>query len=419
MPTGATLLAPGEPAPKSNADASAYGCYLASRPFSDDITFHSKYLHFPEEMVEAADGETEQLTYWSKVSSSEIPDAANIRYANCTIPSAESAEEIVYEHLLIVGEEEAAEKVVRDKTEGAASKACTSFTRANITCAGSRSNPYQNCWYAGFDTVVICNGGSTNDGGSNPFPDGGSGGSPSDEDRGGGESECTDRRDLNPEPGSGCEPMDPCESDDPPAHCDEDDEDDITPCSEVDFEDEVDGELIRALEEEGILEELWVKSKTDQRQRDREERGGWIVLKDGQYELVEFHEAYDGIEYKPFGVRNLRSGQQPSGTVAAIHTHPFEPDEVVTDEGAIRAYILDRGGDLDNFDIGAIASSGALVYDSEVSPRDLASAAGLQMRSYLFDGESIMAYGASVRENDDGEDELIKTYEKVYSRCGY
>ncbi|MES3631204.1 MAG: hypothetical protein PPP56_13655 [Longimonas sp.] len=229
MPTGSELLTPGEPAPKSNADASAYGCYLASRPFSDDVSFHSKYLHFPEEMVEAADGETERFAYGLEVSSPEITDPLSIRYANCTIPSAEGAEEMVYEQLLLIGEEVAAEEALHEET-GAASKSCTTFSRWYVAyCAGSISDPYQSCTL-GYETVTICDGGgSTNDDGSNPFPDGGSGGSPPDEDGGSDESECTDRRDLNPEPGSGCEPMDPCESDNPPEHCDDEEDDPCVP----------------------------------------------------------------------------------------------------------------------------------------------------------------------------------------------
>lgn len=418
MPTGSELLTPGEPAPKSNADASAYGCYLAARPFSDDVSFHSKYLHFPEEIVEAANGETKRFVYWSKASNPETTGPVNVRYANCTIPFAEGAEAVVHEQLLVVGEEEAAAKMLGENT-GATSKSCYSFTRAQITCYGTLSNPYKQCETVGFDTVVFCDGGSTNDDGSNPFPDGGSGGSPPDEDGGSDESECTDRRDLNPEPGSGCEPMDPCESDNPPEHCD-DEEDDITPCSEVEFEDEVDGELIRALEDKGILEDLWDKSNLDQAQRNREERGGWITLEDGEYELVEFHEAYSGIEYKPFGIRGLRSGQRPAGTVAVVHTHPFEPGEVISDEEAIRAYIEHLNAEPEDYDIESLSSNGSIVYNSEPSDNDLAGAAALQMRSYLYDGDNIVAFGASVEYGEGNEDdELILTYEEMYERCGY
>ena len=74
MPRGTSLPSPWEvplkngtiaafeETPRAKNDSSGvespYGCYLASRPYSDSTRFRSVYLYFPSEMVEAVDNET-------------------------------------------------------------------------------------------------------------------------------------------------------------------------------------------------------------------------------------------------------------------------------------------------------------------------------------------------------------------------
>lgn len=226
MPTGAKLLAPGEPAPKDNARASAYGCYLASRPYSDEVAFHSKYLHFPESVVEEAGTDTRRVEHRVQVGIDENNASEGVRYMHCVIPDSNQAADLAREQILDIGLEQATREVM-DESEASQSKS-TCFMQIDYTTI---------CW--GNDTGsdckqethvdIICHegggsGGSNGDGGDSggapPWPDdpdGGTGGGGSDGDT------CTE---LIPEPGSDCEPIDPCESDNPPFYCEPDEEED-------------------------------------------------------------------------------------------------------------------------------------------------------------------------------------------------
>ena len=224
MPTGATLLAPGEPAPKSDADASAHGCYLASRPYSEEVAFHSRYLHFPEEVIEEADDATRRVAWSIKAKGETASDFTGVRYMHCIIPDADAAEQLAHEQVLDEGLEAAAYQAV-DDADGAVSKSsCQMVTISELLyCAGPSADEPHTCTYAEYDMIVCGSGGSGgSNGGSNDFPEGGSG----DGSAGGGD--CTEQV-LDPPPGSSCEPTDPCESDNPPAHCEEDEEDPCVP----------------------------------------------------------------------------------------------------------------------------------------------------------------------------------------------
>jgi len=218
MPDGSSLLEPGETAldvAKSSAggDRSAYGCYLASRPYTDAVRYRSIYLHFPDAIVEEAGEETQRLTYRLKAARSGTTDSVSVRIANCVIPEGEAAASVAIEQIVRRGEEEATHQAVAaDSAQAAASnqvtsKQCELEVVAVITCGGSY------CAVDGF--MYPCRwgggGGSVPTGGYSPYPEPDTGptdpyGSPGglDPDSGSDSDEC-DRRSL-PEPGSDCEP---------------------------------------------------------------------------------------------------------------------------------------------------------------------------------------------------------------------
>lgn len=118
MPNGAELLTPGTSTPRKNADASAYGCYLSARPYSDAVAFHSRYLHFPEAITEAAGNQIRDVAYRVRVAAEPLPEgdiskaeiprtSVGVRLARCTIPDTEEAEELTWEQVIKHGEAEA------------------------------------------------------------------------------------------------------------------------------------------------------------------------------------------------------------------------------------------------------------------------------------------------------------------------
>ena len=227
MPTGATLLAPGEPAPKDNARASAYGCYLASRPYSDEVAFHSKYLHFPESVVEEAGPATRQVA-WSREARLEAnasTDAVGVRYMNCVIPDTDEAEQLAREQILEAGFEDATYEAVQDN-EASSKTTCEMITVVEVTCAGPSDGPLETCTFEE-NTYLFCHDGGGSGSGPGDFPDPGDGpggGDPGDGDPGEG-NECTID---NPDPGSDCEPLDPCDGSNPPEACENDEDEE--PC---------------------------------------------------------------------------------------------------------------------------------------------------------------------------------------------
>jgi hypothetical protein len=191
----------------------------------------------------------------------------------------------------------------------------------------------------------------------------------------------------------------PCESANPPDYCDE-----AGSCYDKSIEDQYDRQVIRALENEGTLNNLWQKGNPEANdQSERRERGGWIVQNDdGSYDLVEFHEAESDITYTPIDIRGVSASARPSGTVATFHTQPYEPDEIITDTEVIQQY-LDENNLNDQYD----AESVTATYPSEPSEEDFATADSLSMKGYLIDGSTVYSY-----DEVDGVDTAV-------GRCGY
>jgi len=248
---------------------------------------------------------------------------------------------------------------------------------------------------------VSCSGG---DGGGDNTGDGGSGGGATDpypDDDGGGsgsDGECTSI--INPEPGSDCEPAepDPCESANPPDYCDE-----AGSCYDKNISNENDRNIIRGLEDNGELNELWKKSNPNvSDQSKREERGGWVVSTDGGYKVVEFHEVENDIIYTPLGIEGVTTGNRPSGTVATFHTQPFGPGEAITDTDVIQQYLDER--DLnDQYNAESITPK----YPSKPSNGDFGAANTLNMKGYLIDESTVYSY-------DD-----VRGVGTSVGRCGY
>lgn len=241
MPTGTSLPSPGEvpltngiigaegetPRPKNDSPKtdssgveSPYGCYLASRPYTDSTRIRSVYLYFPAEMVEAAEGKTKSFVL--QMSVAWRGGEADARYARCVVPEVSGAREVATGQLLRAGEEDAAWGVAGGGSKSASAKGCIQIVYTATTCVGGGGSfPEEHC-ETETESFTVCGGGDGGggDGGAtDPWPDDDGGGGGSDGSGGDSGEDCTA---LNPEPGSECEPTDPCESDDPPSYCDSD-----------------------------------------------------------------------------------------------------------------------------------------------------------------------------------------------------
>jgi hypothetical protein len=169
MPTGSELLTPGEPAPKSNADASAYGCYLASRPYSHEVAFHSKYLRFPEEVIEDAGGQTRAVARYMAVSRPGLREEVGVRYATCVIPDTDEAEGMLEEQLLYPGLENASQQALQN--QGVVPKSTCTQLIYHITCVGPTGGDFATCHVAYVEEVPVpCGGGSPPTGGRSTGP---------------------------------------------------------------------------------------------------------------------------------------------------------------------------------------------------------------------------------------------------------
>jgi len=238
MPTGTSLPSPGEvpltngiigaegetPRPKNDSPKtdssgveSPYGCYLASRPYTDSTRIRSVYLYFPAEMVEAAEGKTKSFVLQMSVAWGG--GEADARYAHCVVPEVPGAREVATGQLLRAGEEDAAWGVAGGGSKSASAKGCIQIVYTATTCVGGGGSfPEEHC-ETETESVTVCGGGDGGggDGGAtDPWPDYDGGGGGSDGSGGDSGEDCTA---PDPEPGSDCEPADPCESDDPPSYC--------------------------------------------------------------------------------------------------------------------------------------------------------------------------------------------------------
>jgi len=169
MPTGTSLPAPGAGPrgtlrsyraagarnSKSGAAASPYGCYLASRPYSEEVRFRSVYLYFPDEMVEAAGEETRPLIFRLGAVRKGRTDTTGVRYANCVIPDADGAEATARRQVIRKGEEQAVTEAVQSAGRAAGAKSdCTDIVKVVEYC------DYGGCSVVSVEVTVACGGGA-------------------------------------------------------------------------------------------------------------------------------------------------------------------------------------------------------------------------------------------------------------------
>lgn len=419
----------------SPENASAYGCYLSSRPYRSDVFFRSVYLHFPESVVAEAGGAVDSLVYKLRAPHPATPDTLTARFAHCIIPATPEAHDLTIEALLKPGAGAAAKDLQDDvatapteqMTDGGPveqSNTCQIDYEA-IICVGNQ------CWLDSVTFVCPTGGpsGETGPGdwwGPAPDPtDGYGGGGDIDTGGPGAGGTCTE---ILPEPGSGCvpaEPISPCESDNPPDYCDE-----AGSCHGQDLSAEDseaaqnDEEIVRGLEDSGALNELWANSNADaEDQSARREQGGWVVADDdGSYHVVPFDEVENDIVYTPIRIRGISSGARPANTIAVIHTHPFAQGEIFTDVDVVRQYITVISDENPAaFPIHEIADPYAgdvIRYTSEPSPEDREASANLHLRGYILDEDHLIGY-STWDENGDGVVQDGEGSVDLNSRCGY
>lgn len=242
MPTGVSLPAPTEQVrsqatlatyraadptatdgtPKSGAGESPYGCYLASRPYSEAVEFRRVYLYFPKAMIERAGSETRRFTYRVYGTRKGATDTTGVRYAHCVIPEVDGARATAMKQLLKNGEDDATKEVVGQEENGPSAKTGCDIVKVTEYC------DYGGCNVISVSVISGCSGGEGgNDGGgggsggagdggggfsgsepTSPYPDDSGGG---EEDGGDGDGSC---QEIDPEPGSNCEPTDPPQEDD-------------------------------------------------------------------------------------------------------------------------------------------------------------------------------------------------------------
>jgi hypothetical protein len=227
MAIGAELLRPGIYAKSGGPDgASAYDCYLASRPYRDDVSFRSVYLHFPDALVEAAGGAVDSLVYRLKTplpssGATGASDSIAVRFAHCIIPQAPGARDLTEEQLLQPGSADAAQALLADMTPEQASSSPATAKQCKLELVWEICIGTIECYYEYTTSCPDSGGGSSGDtggdsGGSGGAWDGGDdtgGGSGHYDDGSGGSDECANQQ--LPTPGSDCAPPEPV--DDPVA----------------------------------------------------------------------------------------------------------------------------------------------------------------------------------------------------------
>jgi len=405
MPTGTSLPSPGEvplrngtvegradsPRPKSDSSGaeSPYGCYLASRPYTEAVKFRSVYLYFPEEMIEEAGENTKRLTFRLEAVRGGHTDTTGVRYAHCVIPEAEGAQEAARRQVVRPREKAALREAVLFSGGAGGSptaKSCEIEATA-CTCVG----PFQgsvSCECTEFE--VSCSGG---DGGGDNTGDGGSGGGATDpypDDDGGGsgsDGECTSI--INPEPGSDCEPAepDPCESANPPDYCDE-----AGSCYDKNIGNNEHDAILTGLEEDGALNESWQRSEN---LGDNIESGQWIIRDPNT-------DAYSAQKPDPGMVSQTACAvlfdpdvTPPENAVGFLHTQPSDVGDTVTCPADPRnptgpQVTFEYDGTISDFDSNTLKEFGLST-------------------GVMIDGSNVHVFGQNDRSGSASQ----------YSRCGY
>lgn len=220
MPTGTSLPDPGEipleqkiigpgedrtlgVKKSSRSEPSPYGCYLASRPYTDTVRFRSIYLRFPKAIVKSAGTATQRVVYRVLRTEGRTREGEGIRFAHCTIPETEAAYSLALQQVLRVDGGSAHGRQAEAK-RSAKTKSKDCHLREAIVCVRGDCEVKDRWWDCSGSTGSGEGpiGSDPPDGEPEPYPgdDGGGGG----EDEGGsGGVDCTEKL---PTPGSDCVP---------------------------------------------------------------------------------------------------------------------------------------------------------------------------------------------------------------------
>jgi len=152
MPTGTSLPAPGEipleqkiigpgedrsPGVKTSprSEPSPYGCYLASRPYTDAVRFRSIYLRFPKAIIQSAGTATQRVVYRVLRTEGRTREGEGVRFAHCTIPETEAAYSLALQQVLRVDGGSAHGRQAEAKRSAEAKSKDLSSERSDRLCA--------------------------------------------------------------------------------------------------------------------------------------------------------------------------------------------------------------------------------------------------------------------------------------------
>ena len=198
MEPGEKLLSPGfNDKPVLAESSSAYGCYLASSPYEDDVQVQSVYLHFPPGAVEETRTKTTSIVFRSLASSSGSGvGLRGVRYAHCVVPDTPRAVDLAMREVIRKGEQRALAIAAgpSSPSKQSSSNACIEVGHWYQTCAGDQCGP----WEYSFEVICLDLGG----GGGGGSGEGGGSGDGSGSEPGEGQLEPCDQ--SNPNPGENC-----------------------------------------------------------------------------------------------------------------------------------------------------------------------------------------------------------------------
>jgi hypothetical protein len=239
MPMGSSLPDPGAvPLSQKVADPSAarspgakktarsepspYGCYLASRPYTEEVRFRSIYLRFPKGIVKRAGEETERLTFRLRAVRTGDTDTTGVRYAHCVVPRAEGVKSIASNQVIRDGENQAVREAFQPDAQAYKAKGgcgyvkvvkfcdsggCNIVSVTTVDCEPSGGGGGDSGGDSGGNTSGGSGGSSDDRCGSYPCDDSGSSGGGDFGDSGDDGQDC--EQVVNPPPGSSCAPDDP------------------------------------------------------------------------------------------------------------------------------------------------------------------------------------------------------------------
>ena len=414
IPDGGRLTAPGSK--QGNAsEASPYGCMLSTPNLGGDATYRydAVYLHFPASIVNNAEG-LRHITFGAlshTAYSDEIRDQPIImRLAQCRVPDSDAAEAMAREYLrrfpapsddvqwtgATVGNPNKS-LFPPDSRKG---YQCLNYEIESIICVGPFNGNPEVCTVEVTCTQWVYIDDDDNDGGGSGS---GSGDDPVACNPDGGP---TDQICIE---GGGAVPDDPvfienpCDRPDPPAYCSQ-----AGSCYDANIANDEHEAILKVIEDQGALNQLWTDSNFDAPQEQRLEQGGWIV-QDPTTGTVSFQPFPDNWASAPCEIIPITPPGGPTipdNAVGIIHTHPFETGEQME---ACFSEPVATIGDQELYP----------TYDNEPSPEDIKTISGLKnagydVTGYVIDKDNIVVYDETTDLGPQSSNPPVQ-----YDRCGY